>query len=367
MKFWCAAFLWFCASIAATASSFNGPPRVNLIALGPDGARAVLTYNQTWVEVDLFGGGAQVLEPPAACSWTSMAYAPGGEDLAMSAFCAAPRGECGDAQALLLAVGADRKRYRMIAETDAARWSRLYWRGGQAAVLALETALAAPMATNLSDLGKTTQDCEVGAPKLVSLNAENGRRIHLDLAPREWRYKNIVAASDDALIAEIAIARDGPADTSAARDLIALCAIDPRHTLCMSSSVAVELLWQNGDWRFATLPDHARRGRMLASADLTVIGQERCEARWVEERFRPVCFIEILADGELSREITAPDGLFGDLAMSDDGQWLLAVSAGVGRRLKQFDLFNTATGARRAFPDLLTLSPPFLTKAEADR
>lgn len=354
------------AMYLATGAALAGAvTRVNLIALSPDGDRAVLTYNQDWVEVTLRTGAAHRFSPPTGCGWTSMTYAPSGDSLAMAAFCPASQGQCRDVQSLLLSVGADRSRYRLIAEAPARRWSRLYWRDGGADVLALERRLTAPMATNLADLANSSQECRVASPQLVSLGVVTGRRIHMDLAPEGWRYKRIIGASAGALIAEIAMRRNGPPEISAAAQLDAICSATPRDPLCMSSSVAVELLWRDGDWTFAAAPDRARRGRMVASADLSMTGRERCQARWIGKRFRPVCHFDISRAGAPAREIAAPDGMFGDLAVSSDGEWMLAVSAGVGRRLKQFDLFNTQTGAREAFPHLLTLSPPFA--AQADR
>ena len=350
-----------CLAMTAARAADLSNARVSLIALGPGGAKAVLSYDQDWLEVDLAPPGgapaARRLAPPAGCYWTSMSYEPGGPGLAMAAFCPAGKGQCREAQSLLLAVGADRARYRLVAETFGARWSRLYWRGGGAHILAQETALAVPMATNLADLGKPAVACEPAAGKLISLDHGSGQRIHLDILPATWRLKDVIAASPDRLIAEIALTRGGPSGSAAAAALEVLCADRPRDPLCLPGSVAVELIWQGGDWAFATAPARARRGRMIASADLALIGRERCEARWIGKRFRPLCFIEMSRDGVPARQIHPAEGLFGDLAMSPDGRWVLAVSAGAGRRLKQFDLFDVLTGARRSFPGLLRARP----------
>jgi hypothetical protein len=358
-----ACLLWLIASVAIAA------PRVSLIALSPSGERAVLTYDQDWVEIRLRRGeaDAQALKPPLGCRWTSMAYAPTGDKLAMIAFCPAESGVCRDVQSLLLTAGSDRLRYELVAERMGARWGRIYWRGGGAEVVALEAQMTVPMATNLADLGKTIDECVVAPPQLVSLNMENGRRIRLDLIPKDWRMRRIVAAGPRDMIAEIAIRRDGPPEISAAAQLDAICAASPKNNLCRSSNVAVELLWRNGDWRFASPPDQVRLGRMVASADLSVIGRERCEARWVENQFRPLCVIQFERTVGQDSEVTAPDGMFGDLALSADGRWMLAVATGIGRRLRQFDLFDTETGKRQTFPHLLLLAPPFTGAKAAER
>lgn len=363
MKIALAFLLLLIAGVAVAA------PRISLIALSPDAERAVLTYNQDWVEVRLRRGeaDAQALKPPLGCRWTSMAYAPTGDQIAMTAFCPAENDVCRDVQSLLLTAGPDRQRYELVAERMGARWGRIYWRGGGTEVLALEAQMTTPMATNLADLGKSMIDCVVAPPQLVSLVAANGRRIRHDLTPKDWRYRRIVAAGPSDMIAEIAIRRDGPPEISAAARLDAICTASPSNNLCRSSSVAVELLWRDADWSFASPPDQARLGRLVASADLSVIGREKCEARWVDNKFRPICVIHFeRAAGQIS-EVVAPDAMFGDLALSADGRWMLAVATGIGRRLRQFDLFDTVTGKRRAFPHLLLLAPPFANTKAASR
>ena len=337
-------------------------PRVSLIALSPDAEHALLTYNQDWVEVSLRQGAvsARALTPPLGCHWTSMTYAPTGDQIAMAAFCRADADECSGVQSLLLTAGTDRMRYDLAAERRGSRWGRIYWRGDGEEVLALESKFTAPMVTNLADLSKSADACEIETPQLVSLNPGTGRRIRLDILPRDWRLKHIVAAGPHDMIAEAAITQGGPPEIAAAAQLDHICETIPTHNLCRSSSVAVELLWRNGDWQFASPPDQARLGRMVASADLSVIGREKCEARWVDKRFRPLCVIHFEHSNSEDSQLVAPDGMFGDLALSADGRWMLAVATGIGRRLRQFDLFDTVTGKRRAFPRLLLLAPPFV-------
>lgn len=362
MKRWLVWLICLTLVIWHVPQAAHAAPRVSLIALNPDGTRALLTYNQDWVEVSLTHGAvdAQALNPPLGCRWTSMTYAPQGDQLAMTAFCKTETNACRDVQALLLTAAADRQRYHLVAERSGARWGRVYWRGDGGDLLALESQFSAPMATNLADLGKSMDECVIATPQLISLNATSGQRIQLDLLPKGWRLKGIIAAGSHDMIAEAVIGKGGPPEISAAAHLDHLCATTPAHNLCRSASVAVELLWRAGDWHFASPPDQARLGRMVASADLRVIGRERCEARWVEKRFRPLCMMRFeRAEGNHS-EVAAPDGMFGDLAMSANGRWMLAVAAGIGRRLRQFDLFDTVTGERQAFLGLLLLAPPFV-------
>lgn len=345
------------------AGEATAAPRISLIALSPTAEHALLTYNQDWVEVSLRRGevDAHALKPPLGCHWTSMAYAPSGEQIAMTAFCPADIGACRDMQSLLLLAGMDRTKYRLAAERSGVRWGRIYWRGGGAEVLAQETQLTAPMATNLADLGTTREECERAQPQLISLSTTKGRRVRLDLLPQDWRLKRVIAADGQDMLAEVAVRRGGPPEITASVQLEKTCAEAPLHNLCRSSGVAVELFWRGGDWQFASPPEQARLGRMVASADLNVIGREQCQARWVDNRFRPICVMQIARAGKAGNEIVAPDGMFGDLALSADGRWMLAVATGIGRRLKQFDLFDTTTGSRRAFPRLLLLAPPFAT------
>jgi len=339
-------------------------PVVNLKSLSPDGKKAIVTYDRFWVEIDLkLTGGARPLSPPDKCEWTSMSYSPVSGDLAMLAFCAGPVNECAKgASRLLIRDGSSPA--REILRKDGGRWGSAYWHGNQRRVVLIETLIKLPEVAGLNDLNRSVRRCgwRDGTIQIVDVN--EGRQISFDILPNVWRPKQIVSAGNHALTAVIA-ARKGADDGSPAADAIAAAcaglhtAPSGLRTVCTGRGYDVLMTWIDGEWSLGiddgdggTLTHQDFFGRAIATPSRSTIGKEKCKTNLAKGLVGLICKLS-MKRGERSFEIAAPEGLFGDLALSGDGGTLAAIYAGPSIRNRRFDVWDLETGAYRSLAPLL--------------
>ena len=351
---WLAAFLFLLAD-AATALQI-----VNLKSLSPDGEQAIVTYDKLWVEIDLsLDGGARPLPPPQQCEWTSMAYAPASGALAMVAFCPGPVRECAEGAArLMIREGAGPAREVLFKE--GARWGAAYWHAGQRRLVLIETQIKPPEFAGLDDLNRSVRRCGWRDATIEMADIDRGRLISLDILPGVWRPKQIVSADDEALTAVIG-ARAGADDGSpAARDIAATCAslqTAPAglRAVCTGRGYDLLMTWADGEWSLGVegaKTAKALHGRAIATPDRAIIGKENCRTSLTKGLVGLACKLVMKRNGE-TFEIAAPEGLFGDLALSGDGATLAAIYAGRSIRNRRFDIWDLETRERRSLAPLL--------------
>lgn len=335
--------------------------RVALQALSADGTRAIITYDADWVEVDLATGATWFLPPAQTCIWNSAAYAPTGREFALTATCSA------DLVCAGKRTGVWRSRadgiVALVALAEGRRWGAAYWRAGPSGlgdILVTETPIFEPVASNVDQLGRS-EGCARGAGRFVSVDAATGRAARLDFSPRGWASARVIAASRRRMLAALR-PRDVGGDAYTAETTLAEACRDGAAdaALCEGDGREAALEWSGGDWRFLpgedlAAPAESEIGRRLATPDFAVRVRETCPG----ER----CRVKITRAGPTSAgeslAIDAPAGRFGDLALSADGRVLASLAAERGTPVRRFDLFDAATGARRALAHILALSPPW--------
>lgn len=352
------------AGFVAAASSAEAAWRIGLEALSDGGARAIMTFDAEWVEVDLATGATTLLTPPPTCAWTSAAYGPEGAGFALTAHCVADLA-C-DTQRAGVWVSDARWGMVNVARVFGRRWSHIVWRrgrdGGEA--LVRDAAVAAPMALGLGDLG-ARDSCEQGEGRMALVDLASGRVAAFDVAPRGWPVVAPLAAAGAEVFARLR-ARPGADGAPIGAVIAAICAAGPaaddwRAAVCGEAGFELAFAWRDGEWR---LLDEAAdgAGRLLVSGDLSTQAREGCEGEAVGRRVKVRCVVHIFGPAGGARpigEVVAPEGLFGDLALAGDGAALASLAAGRGFRFRRFDLFDLATGEMRDLSHLLDLGPPW--------
>lgn len=350
------------ALAAAFATSASAAWRVGLAALSHDGSHAIVVYGNEWVEVELATGGAELLTPPPTCSWTSAAYAPSGGDFALTAHCVADLA-CHTVRAGVW-VTDDQWGLANIARVFGKRWNNVVWRDGPRGgeILLRETAISRPLARGLNDLG-SSDGCDQGQGRFVVVSLGSGRIAGLDIAPRGWSVAAPLAAGADRIVAELRATARSNGGASAEEEIAALCAAavtaedDWRAQVCGEAGYELTFEWGDGDWRLADAREDGR-GRTVVSADLSTRAREICSGEQVAGRLKAQCVARIEGPrGE--RVLTAPEGLFGDVALSGDGRFFASLVAGRGLAIRRFDLFDLETGEVADHSALLALEPPW--------
>lgn len=351
---------WLAAFLILLADAAMSNQIVNLKSLAPDGGQAIVTYDRLWVEIDLsLDGGASPLPPPDGCEWTSMAYTPASGALAMVAFCPGPVRDCAEgASRLMIRDGAGPA--REVLYKQGARWGGAYWHGGQRRLVLIESLIKTPSISGLDDLDRSVPRCGWGDATIEMADVDSGRLISLDILPADWRPKQIVSADDDALTAVIG-ARAGVGDGSpAAMDIAATCASPDAapaglRAVCTGRGYDLLMTWSDGEWSLGVRGAGGAKalyGRAIATPNRATIGKERCRTSLTKGLVGLACVLS-LKRGERALRIAAPEGLFGDLALSGDGSTLAAVYAGRSVRPRRFDVWDLDTGERRSLAPLL--------------
>lgn len=331
---------------------------VNLKSLSPDGTRAILTYDKHWVEVDLsLDGGARSLSPPRDCDWTSMAFAPVSGDLAMTAFCAGPVRECASGFSRLW-MRQNGGAAREVALIDGARLSAVSWHVDERRLILIKTGIRPPEVSGLSDLNRSVPRCGWQTASLEMVDIDRGLPIRLDIVPDGWRPRQVIAMNDTALIAVIAARRGVENGSSAAEAINDACAgrsdaFNGLSAVCTARGYDLLMSWVDGEWTLGLgegATDQPLRGRAIATPSQETTATERCETSRNADLVGLACALTVRRGGEVT-ELTAPGGLFGDIALSGDGRVLAAVHAGRSLSNRRFDVWDLETG------DYFSLAP----------
>ncbi|MEL6792066.1 MAG: hypothetical protein AAFP78_01330, partial [Pseudomonadota bacterium] len=244
------------------------------------------------------------------------------------------------------------------------RWHDAVWRPGPngGEILVRETPVYAPLAFGLNQLGASS-DCDFGEGRFASVSLATGRIAAFDIAPRGWAVAAPLAAERGAIVADLRAVDEEGAETTAEREIAALCAEKPtaetdwRAAVCNETGMELSFEWSDGDWRLLDTAE-AGLGRLLVSADLSTSVRETCSGEQVNGRLRAQCVLRVAGDqGE--RVIEAPGRFFGDLAISRDGRFLASLVTGRGRDVRRFDLFDLSTGEATDLSHLLELDRPW--------
>ena len=352
----------FALAAALSATSASAAWRIGLAALSHDGARAIVVYGNEWVEVDLATARTELLTPPPTCSWTSAAYAPKGGDFALTAHCVADLA-CHTVRAGVW-VTSDIAGLANVARVFGKRWNDAVWRVGPGGdeILLRETPISRPLALGLNDLG-ASDGCDHGQGRFATVSLKTARVAGFDIAPRGWAVAAPVAADADRIVAALRATARSNSGTSAETDIAALCAAAPtaeedwRAPVCGEAGFALNFEWRDGDWRLIDAAEDGK-GRLIVSTDLSTRAKEVCEGAQVAGRLKAQCAARIDGPGG-TRTITAPEGLFGDIALSGDGRFFASLAAGRGLSIRRFDLFDLRTGEMTDLSALLALEAPW--------
>lgn len=360
-------------AVALVAGEAAAAWRIGVAALSDGGARAIMTFDSEWVEVDVETGATTLLTPPPTCGWTSAAYGPGETGFALTAHCVADLA-CHTQRAGVWVSDAQWGLVN-VARVFGRRWSNLVWTRDEAgasagAALVRETTIAPPIARGLGDLG-ARDACEQGEGRLALVglsqgSAEDGgagRVAVFDIAPRSWSVVAPIAAAGGEIIARMRARRPREATGPAEAEVERICAADPdeaadwRAPVCTDAGFELAFAWADGEWRLLDAASDGP-GRLVVSADLSTRAREMCTGEAVGRHLKARCVVRI--EGlAAARRIEAPEGLFGDLVLSGDGAALASLAAGRGFRFRRFDLFDLATGQARDLSHLLDLGPPW--------
>ena len=344
------------AALLSLATGAMAADPVRLKAVSPDGDRAVVVYRSLWAEISLGqGGDALPLYPPRGCAWTSASYQPNGELLALTGYCPPVRAACDDARALLYTSPAFDRPKRAFAAAKT-RWEGVMWRSGGDDLAVIETPLVAPLATSLGDLNRRNLSCANGTPRFAVLDPGRKARIKLDITPREWSPRRIIAADLSTLVAIVRIAPT-TAQVGPIRDqLNEICksrADQPSHlaAICRAPGTEKLIKWRDGEW---TMDENAalHPGRRLVGPGGEAI-RERCTVQIISGRAKTACAIEIDGETGLQRVIEAANGMLGDIALSRDELFSLNSTHGV--RVPHFHAYDLKSGGMRDLSHLLDL------------
>lgn len=329
--------------------------RVGLSALSQHGDRAVIIYASDWVEVDLMTGDTFHLQPPIGCAWTSAAYSRD-DELALTAHCGQERA-CQEGRASLW-LKTERHGLAVLAEADGERWNYAVWWDDR--VVVRRTKVLAPLALGLNDLG-ARQNCALGEGVMAVISPRSARVADFDIAPEGWAVARVLAAAGGELIADLRAGAPSPDDASEAAAAVAAICDDPagdwRAPVCGEGGFELSFAWRDGDWALLDT-EEAGWGRLLVSGDMSARARETCIGEHVAGRLQTRCDAAI-SSATGARAIRAPEGLFGDVALSGDGRIFASLAAGRGLRIRRFDLFNVETGEVTDLSAYLELGPPW--------
>lgn len=349
--------------LSVCATTADAAWRIGLRALSSDGSHAVLSYNALWLEVELATGQAELIVPTESCSWSSAAYAPSGGDMALTANCSISL-ECTAARSSLFTKPAGGPIHHVITKKGR-RWNEAFWhrsRWGDE-IFVRETRLFTPLALGLSDLRSQDDECAQAPATFTAIATDDGRQTAQDYLPRGWTAVSIVAALDGHLVATLRARPNGQGNFLAETELATICADDDgtdwRRSVCGTQGQEMRFEWQDADWTFYDRADTVTPLRRFLSADLTVTADEYCEGAQVDGHLQTSCLVVVNAPWG-RREIEAPAGLFGDLALSADGTALMSLAVGRGFTFRRFDMFDTRTGEETSLEHLLEFRPPWL-------
>ncbi|MEM7545082.1 MAG: hypothetical protein AAF367_06050 [Pseudomonadota bacterium] len=344
------------------ASTADAASRIALHALSPDGSKAVITYDVEWIEVDLATGATDLILPTVTCSFTSAAYAPSGGDMALAAHCSVSI-ECAATRASLFTKPAGEP-VRHVLTTEGRIWNNILWPRGLRGddIIVRETRVSAPLATGLNDLDQYGGGCAQAPGSFIAIDPTDGRRTALDFLPRGWSAVDMIGAAGGEMIATLRARPTKNDHYTAEAEARSLCSDDHpddwRKSICGPEGQDIRVRWQAGDW---TLYDQAEATplRRFASADLSVTADEYCTGKQIEGHVQTECRIIVNAPYGM-REVVAPEGLFGDIALSADGTMLASLVIGRGLPYRRFDLFDLEAGTMTSLAHLLDAKPPWL-------
>ena len=348
------------------AASVAAAPIVNLKSVSPAGDRAIATYDKYWTEIDLsLDGGVEFLPAPQGCHWTSMSYAPLDGELAMIAFCPMPIESCEQSAALMLRKPPDGPALQ-VALRQGVRWSGGVWAAEAKRIHLVETRINQPVVMGLNDLNASVQRCGWAAPALKVVDVAAGAVISFDVLPSNWRPKAVISVQGDQVTATIG-ARTGVDDGSrAARSIAKACENGGAvggllRTVCKPSGHDLVMTWSDGEWALGAgewVDGDAFPGRAIIAPIGNTLAREDCKVLLENGRYQLSCSITVARKGK-TIVIDAPSGLFGDVALSGDGRFLVAVAAGRSERNRRFHIWNLDTGDSASLAPLLAPSAHF--------